>query len=171
MPQPVLFNVIMQPSSLFAGERQTLQEIKNRISKADPGNTMAAVHIPWVETILKRRLAAWKKFFTLQIHVIGETELDENLLRSIGSSLTRDTNDQPLPGFQIKWPDSETTGQSWRENILSMDFVPSLRMEDLADADETFAVFRFPYLSDAGLPGANFLTYREKSPLPQTRQG
>jgi hypothetical protein len=102
---------------------------------------------------------------------MAEGDLDENLLRSIGSALTRDTEKQSLPGFQIVWPDSDVTGQSWCENIFSMEFTPSSRPEDLADSDEAFAVFRFPYRPEAGLPGANFIVHRGESPSPHAEQG
>ncbi len=170
MPNQVLFNILIQPSFFYDGERQALLEIKKQISKAEQSAELASAYIPWAENFFKRRLAAWKKFFLLQVHVIAEEVLDENLLRSIGSALTRDTNDFPLSGFQIKWPDTNSIGQSWRQNILSMSLIPSSRVEDLVDSDEAFAVFRFPYLPEAGLPGANFIGLQAKPPPTQTGQ-
>lgn len=171
MPNPVLFNILIQPSFFYDRERQALLEIKKQISNAELRTELTSAYIRWAENIIERRFAAWNKFFLLQVHVITGEDPDENLLRSIGSALTRDTNDFPLPGFQIKWPDSNTASQSWSKNILAMDLIPSSRVEDLVDSDEASAVFRFPYLSEAGLPGANFIGLQEESPPAQTGLG
>lgn len=170
MPNQVLFNILIQPSFFYEGERQALLEIKKQISKTEQSTELTSAYILWAENFFKRRLAAWKKFFLLQVHVIAEEAPDESLLRSIGAALTRDTNDFPLSGFQIKRPDSDITSQTWCENILSMNLTPSSRIEDLVDSDEAFAAFRFPYLPEAGLPGANFIGLQAKPPPTQTGQ-
>lgn len=169
MPRQALFNIQLQPTFFYEGERQAFRELKKRISNLEQATELTPVAIPWIENIIKRRLAIWKKFFILQVHVITEGEVDENLIRSIGSALTRDTGDQPLPGFQIYCPDSGETARSWCENILHLEFIPSPRLEDLADSDEAFAVFRFPYFPEAGIPGANFVPLPQESPH-QTNQ-
>ncbi len=169
MPQQALFNVMLQPSYFY--EREKLLEIKDLISKADQSSEPTAASLRWIGSIIERRLALWKRFFTLQVHVMADGELDENLLRSVGSALTRDTEKQFLPGFQTVWPDSDDTKRSWCENIFSMDFTPSSRLNDLADSDEAFAVFRFPYRLEVGLPGANFIAYRKESSSPRVEKG
>jgi len=170
MSNQVLFNVLIQPTFFYDGERQALLEIKKQTPKTEQSAEITSAHILWAENFFKRRLAAWKKFFLLQVHVIAAEALDENLLRSIGSALTRDTNDIPLSGFQIKRPDPDTTSQSWHEKILSMNLTPSSRVEDLVDSDEAFAVFRIPYLLKTGLPGADFISLPTKSTSTQTGQ-
>lgn len=171
MPKQIILNITMQPTFFYEGERRALLEMKSQVPKAEQGDERSTAYVQWIENVIKRRLALWKKFFILQVHVVAEDELDQNLLRSIGSSLTRDAGDLTLPGFQINWPDSELTGRSWCKNILALDFIPASRMEDVVDSDEAFAVFRYPYSPEAGVHGANFMTYREENLPPQSRQG
>jgi len=166
MPNPAMFNIILQPSALFDNERQILAEIKKRLASTEKDPSVIAVNIPWIENCIKRRLAAWKKNFILQVHLVVEGELDDNLPRSIGSALTRDTGDLPLPGSLVTGPETETESQIWREKIRRLEIIQSsIHLDDLADLDEAFAVFRFPYRPESGLPGANFLELK-KEPLP-----
>lgn len=156
--QRTIFNVVMQPSVLYKREKEFLLELQKEENAAQKKSGADSPYIAWADTYVKRRLAAWENFFLLQVHVLAEGALDDDLLRAIGSALTRDTNDAPLPGFQIMRPDSDAQEKEWRERIYTLDFVPSaLRTDDLADLDEAFSVFRFPYLPDSGLPGANFI--------------
>ncbi len=170
MPRPVMLNIMLKPTYLYEGERQVFLEMKKQIQGMDRNNEAISSHISWVEGIIKRRLLQWKKFFILQIHIMAEGELDENLLRSIGSSLTRDANELSLPGFQVNWPDSETTARSWCKNIFDLDFIPSSRLENIADSDEAFAAFRYPFLPEAGVPGANFISLTKEPPPTRTEQ-
>jgi hypothetical protein len=169
MPNQVLFNVLIQPAIYYDGERQSLLDLKKDISNKEHITELTSAYIPWAEKFIDRRVAAWKKFFLLQIHIVADGNLDENLLRSIGSALTYDEKDLQHPGFQIKWPESDALIQSWREDILTMNFVPSQRVEDLVDSDEAFAVLRLPYLPEAGLPGANFIEFK-KEPDPAQKE-
>jgi len=171
MPRKSMVNMMMQPTYFFEGEKKALIEIKQKILDAEQNSHIASVHGPWVENIVKRRLAAWKRFFLVQVHVAAEHELDENLIRSIGSALTRDSNDLSLPGFQTQWPDSDETGRSWCDQLLALNFIPSAHMEDLCDSDEAFAVFRVPYLPEAGVPGANFIRLLQELPPDRPQQG
>ena len=170
MPNQIIFNVMIQPTVFYDGERQSMLAIKNHISKTEQNTDLTSAYIPWAENYIKRRLAAWKKFFLMQVHVIANGDLAGNILRSIGSALTRDAIDLPLPGYQIKWPDSTDTNQIWCEKILAMELIPSTRVEDLVDSDEVFAVFRFPYLPEAGLPGAKFIAMQKDIPPAQNGQ-
>lgn len=171
MPVQSVFNVLIQPTFLYEAEKNLLLDLRSQISNVAQGTDMKSAILPWVETIIKRRLSSWKKFFLLQVQVLAESVVDESLLRSFGSALTRDTNDVPLPGFQINRPDSEVMTETWRQNTLAMDFIPASRLEDLVDSDEAYAVFRFPYRHEAGLPGANFIEYQQPSPQVQSGQG
>ena len=165
MPQAALFNVTIQPSVLYEGEKQALLDIKKSISNPELNNKAISAYIPWVESYIKRRLTAWKKFFLVQIHLVADEGM-ENLLRSIGSALTRDSIDMALPGFQTLYPNSTLESQQWRENIRSLELIQnSQHLDEIADLDEVFSIFRFPYRPDAGLPGANFKTE------PQTQTG
>jgi hypothetical protein len=137
--------------------------IKKNISNLDQNNEAVSVYIPWAENYIKRRLAVWKKFFLVQVHLVVDGAM-ENLIRSIGSAITRDNNDMALPGYQILRPNSPDESQQWRENIRSLDLIQnSLHLDEVADVDEVFSVFRFPYRPDAGLPGANFIELKKES--------
>ena len=156
MPQLALFNIMIQPSILYEGEKHALLDIKKSISSVDQNNEQVSAYIPWAESYIKRRLAVWKKFFLVQIHLVADEGMD-NLLRSIGSALTRDSNDMALPGYQTLYPISPLEGQQWLENIRSLELVQnSQHLDEIADVDEVFSIFRFPYRPEAGLPGANF---------------
>lgn len=165
-----MLNITIQPSILYDGEKKMLLDAKKLIADIEaeskeeegeevPEENVYSAHLAWAEAFIKRRLTPWKKFFQLQLHVLAHGAVDENLLRSIGSTITRDTNENSLPGFQILRPNSKEDEKEWRERIRSLDFVvPSTHINDLADVDETFAVFRLPYRPEAGLPGANFIS-------------
>ncbi len=170
MPDQVLFNILIQPSFFYDGEKQSLLDAKKNMANAEQNIDSTSAYIPWAENFIERRLAAWKKFFLVQVHIIANGLADESLLRSIGSALTRDEKDIPLPGFQIKRPDSDADNSTWCEKILSLDLIPASRIEDLADSDETYAVFRFPYFPEAGVPGTNFINLQKESPPAQNGQ-
>ncbi|MBI3151653.1 MAG: hypothetical protein HYZ21_05945 [Chloroflexi bacterium] len=174
MPQTTMLNIVIQPSILYEGEKEMLLEAKKIAKETEqdeddteeaepkekkPEETIFSDYIAWADTYIKRRLAPWKKFFLLQIHLLADGAVDENLLRSIGSAVTREMNGTSLPGFQIARPNSADEEKDWREKIRSLDFLSSpMHINDLADLDEVFAVFRFPYRPEAGLPGANFIS-------------
>jgi hypothetical protein len=156
MPQAVLFNILIKPSVLYAAEKHALLDIKKNIS--DPEyNEANSVYFPWVENYVKRRLAPWKRFFLVQIHLVADGKMD-NLIRSIGSALTRDSNELALPGYQARYPSSTGESQKWRENIRLLDLTEDFsHLDDIADLDEAYSIFRFPYRLETGLPGANFI--------------
>jgi hypothetical protein len=158
MPQAALFNIMIQPSILYEGEKHALLDMKKSISSVEQNKEQVSAYIPWAESYIKRRLAVWKKFFLVQIHLVAGEGM-ENLIRSIGSALTRDASDTSLPGFQTLYPFSPLEGQQWLENIRSLELIQnSQHLDEIADLDEVFSVFRFPYRPEAGLPGANFRT-------------
>jgi hypothetical protein len=156
MPQPALFNVLIQPSFLFPTEKHALLEIKKGISDPKQGNETISNHIPWIKNYLERRLEIWKRFFLVQVHLVADGEM-ENLIRSIGSALTRPSDKLSLPGYLARYPTSADESRRWLENIRSLDLdEDSHHLNDLADTDEVFSIFRFPYRPELGLPGANF---------------
>jgi len=165
MPHAAMFNILIQPSVLYAAEKHALLEIKNNISNPEQ-NEINSVYLPWIENYFKRRLAPWKRFFLAQLHLVVDGRM-ENLVRSIGSALTRDSDDLVLPGYQARYPSSVIENQTWRENIRSLELTEnSLHLDDIADLDEVFSIFRFPYRQEAGLPGANFNELK-KEPDPK----
>jgi hypothetical protein len=159
MPQPALFNITITPSMLLPHEKHLLEGVKKNISEQKDDAIFAC--IPWIENYTKRRLATWKKFFLVQVHLVTEGGV-QNLIRSIGSALTRDSNDLTLPGYQARYP-APSEKRQWCESIRSLDLVEnSSRLDDLADLDEVYSIFRFPYRPEAGLPGANFNEIEKK---------
>ncbi len=169
-----MLNITIQPSILYEGEKELLLEAKKWIADVashagedeEQQENIYAAHLAWADTYIKRRLGLWKKFFQLQVHVLADGAVDENLLRSIGATITRDSNENSLPGFEIIRPTSKEDEKEWCERRISaLDFVStSMRIHDLADVDEAFAVFRLPYRPEAGLPGANFISAVKESP-------
>jgi len=158
MPEETMFNIMIQPSALLDGDRQILLDIKKKISEHDKDGGVPITYKPWVEKFLNRRLLVWKKYFLLQMHLVSTGTLDENLFRSIGTAVTRDSNEFALPGYFVRRPEMPADEKSWRANILSLDFIPSFsRFDDLADIDEVSSIFRIPYQPETGLPGAVFI--------------
>ena len=168
----VMLNITMQPSILFDGEKKMLLDAQKIIAAIESNerrveDSLYSAHIAWAKAFVKRRLASWKKFFQMQLHVLADGPVNENLLRSIGSAITRDTSETVLPGFQILRPNSREDEEEWFEQIHSLDFIaPQMHINDLADIDEAFAVFRLPYRPEAGLPGANFISAVKGPPTP-----
>jgi hypothetical protein len=164
MPQAALFNILIQPAVLYAAEKNSLLDIKNSVSSQGKNEAVSA-YIPWVDNYMKRRLAVWKRFFLVQVHLAVDGNI-ENLIRSVGSALTRDSNELALTGYQTLRPNSEFENRQWRENIRSLELTKSsLHLDDIADLDEVFSIFRFPYRQEAGLPGANFIEQSPSSDL------
>ncbi|MDD2923339.1 MAG: hypothetical protein PHQ36_13730 [Anaerolineales bacterium] len=156
--QTTVFNVVIQPAILYEKEKEFLLKIQKEENAASKETETQSDYAEWAGKYVKRRLAAWQKFFLLQTHVLIEGAMDNDLLRAIGAALTRSSGDMSTPGFQITRPDSAEQGEEWRENLYALELVPSpFRADDLADLDETFSVFRFPYLPAAGLPNAKFV--------------
>ena len=177
MPKTAMLNITIQPSILYESEKKMLLDAKSTIAelKAEPSpkkedkseERVHSDHLTWAENYIKRRLTPWKKFFQLQVHILVDGPVDDNLLRSIGATLTRDISDNLLPGFQILRPNSKEDEKEWRERIRVLDFVTtSMHINDIADVDEVFDVFRLPFRPEAGLPGANFISAEKESPAP-----
>jgi hypothetical protein len=155
MPQAVLLNILIRPSVLFATEKNALLDTQKNISDSAQDKAISP-YLPWIDSYLKRRLAPWKRFFVAQIHLVGDGRM-ENLVRSVGSALTRDSNELALPGYQAQYPNPGAETQAWRENIRSLELTEnSQHLDDIADLEEVLSIFRFPYRQEAGLPGANF---------------
>lgn len=167
-------NITLRPSTLYQNEKELLLDVRKKLSKPRQDEDIFAPHIAWVNDCIKRRLAPWKKFFQMQIHILAEDAPDDNLLRSIGSAFTRSTNELPNPGFQIVRPASANEEETWRETIRRLDFTPTpRRMDDVADVDEVHAVFRLPYRQEAGLPGLSLIELPKASspPVEQKENG
>lgn len=158
--KPVLFNILLQPTILLQEERELLLAIKSNVMEANDKPPVFLAYHPWVQKITERRLAPWQKYFLMQVHVLSEYSVHENLLRAIGTAITRDEKDTALPGFQVQQPGSAEEERNWLEDIREMIPVPpQRRLDELADIDEVFSVFRLPLRPETGLPGANFVQH------------
>jgi hypothetical protein len=162
-------NASVRCAVLYEKEREKLLGSAEEISKmADDllnGKTLSALK-HWNETYIERRLAPWKKFFYLQIHLASTRKLDGNLFRIVGTSLTLSRDSQSPPGYQVVSPRLHE-GQAWRKKLKNLDFVssgsylPIPRLAEVADLDEVFAVMRLPYSPpENGFPDMNFATIR-----------
>jgi hypothetical protein len=170
-----MLNITLQPSIMYSGEKEMLLDAKKTIANIyidakedeEQEESIFADYLTWAEAYIKRRLTPWKNFFQLQIHVLMDGPVDENLLRSIAAPITRVPTENSMPGFQILRPASREEEKEWCERICSLDFITTtMHINDLADVDEAFAVFRLPYRPEAGLPGANFISAVTDPPTP-----
>ena len=154
MPQPALFNVLIEPIVMLPQDKVVWEEVRKEISGHAEGTF--ASRVPWLESCLKRRLALWKKFFLAQVHVVAGKGL-ENLTHAIGPVLTRDVGDLALPSYQVRYSMGEEEARSWGKSLSLLDLTESSnRIDDIADTDEIISIFRFPYRPESGLPGAHF---------------
>lgn len=157
MPQIVMLNILMQPAFLFEKEKERLLQIQRTVLDAEKRPDTLLPYHSWLESYIKRRLAPWKKFFLIQVHALFESAKDNNFLNAVGSAITRDADELTLPGFEIINPSTEAETTEWLENIQSLTISQQQDLDNIADFDEAFAVFRFPFRPEAGLPGANFI--------------
>jgi len=159
MDRATIFSIMLQPTILLEDEKDLLLEIKKKVmDEVEDKPAIFLPYYPWVENCVQRRLSPWKKFFLLQVHIAAEGGVDENLSRSIGSALTRNTENSPLPGFHATFPETQDEAADWIQDLRLLNLTPpKRRMDDLADLDEVFSVFRLPLRPETGLPGANFI--------------
>jgi hypothetical protein len=174
---PALLSITLRPIAIYPFEQQIFEEIKKTraVSEYD-GKKFPVTYQNWIEAFVSRRVTPLKKYFYLQIHLASPNAIDENILRSIGTSLTREVSGQPAPGFMAVRPDRETQ-KDWAECLSRLDLTPSESsydpryLSDIADLEEAASVFRYPYPNpDTGIPGVTFETTPPpaNSPNPQS---
>lgn len=165
-PHSVLLNVLLIPTLLFERERQALLEMQKTLKIPDAANSQEPYlqqYEKWIDPFLNRFVSPWNKLFYLQVHLVSAASLDEYLLRSIGSAITRDTPEQALPGFQVRRPASGPQAVEWSRHIESLNILHTNRqfllprLSDVASLDEAHAVFRFPYPLEGGFPNTVFV--------------
>ncbi len=90
-PQPIVLNMIMRSSVLFERERLLVLENANRVDSFKDEimdhPTLSALK-EWNNKYKERRIHPWKKFFQLQAQVASSDQIDENVFRILGTSLT-----------------------------------------------------------------------------------
>ncbi len=166
-PDPVLLNISLRCTVLYEKEREKLLKFAEEISALhdQPLNplTLSAMQ-QWNRKHVERRLAPWKKFFYLQVHLASPCTLSEDLLRSIGTSLTLDSGGEDLPGYQVLLPKQAQT-RDWQKRLKNLDtifsdsYVPISRLSEVADLEEVFAAIRLPYCPpEHGFPNVNFIS-------------
>lgn len=163
-PHPTLLNVALSPTILSESERQTLWAMSQKIHEPHkpPNEKPLLPYETWAEPFISRRISPWKKFFFLQVHLATTTRLEEYLIRAVGSSITRDNPTQTTPGYQEIRPSDNHQAKKWSENLSTLSLSSEgntmfARLNELADLDETHAVFRFPYPPELGFPGVTFI--------------
>jgi hypothetical protein len=157
MPRPSMLNITLRSMALTDGDRKFLDDIHQELKKGKDNDSLHTsvlqANLTWAENYFKRRLTPFKKFFHLQVSLLVQDKFDSGLARTIGEAYTRDTPNQPLTGYRIIHPSSETEAHLWREKISSLGLIPTPhRLDDIADIDEVFAVFQLPYLHSDKTP-------------------
>ena len=165
-PREILLNISICPTILFEGERRALVEMRqSALQSQDLSSDEPYLqnYESWIDPFINRYLSPWNKYFYLQIHLVSFSEIDEFLLRSIGSSITRDNPESSAPGFQIIRPKSGSEAAEWSSHVDSLETIHTSnnfilpRLSQLASLDEAHAVFRLPYPPETGLPNVVFL--------------
>ncbi len=165
-PQEILLNISICPTTLFEGERRALLEMKQsaQAPQDTPSKEPYLQHYEaWIDPFISRHISPWNKYFYLQVHLASLSEVDECLIRTIGSAITRDNPEFSTPGFQLARPKNSNEAIEWCNHLDCLDIIPvnnSLllpRLSELASTDEAHAVFRLPYPPEPDLPGAVFI--------------
>jgi hypothetical protein len=165
-----MLNVTLRGTVLYEKERQKLLRCGEVISEATSNEFLNAITLSafkhWNQMYMDRRLAPWKKFFYLQVHLASTQKIDENFFRSIGTSITWSTTDSSLPGYHVVAPKFDE-GPAWQAKLRNLDLVfsgsylPVPRLSEVADMDEVFAVIRIPYSPpENGFPDLDFVKTR-----------
>ena len=162
---PLFMNISIRSTILYPKELEKLSKSADAISETDASLVNKETFLAmkrWNELHTERRLAPWKKFFYLQIHLASTRKLDENLFRIIGTTLTLENDQQHSLGYQVVAPRSDTQ-LDWRKKIRNLDIIFSdsqlsvPRLAEVADLDEVFAVTRVPYSPpEDGFPDVKF---------------
>jgi hypothetical protein len=164
---PLLLNISLRSTILYESERAAYLQSVDEISAVSdqPLNRVTINALKqWNQNTVERRLAPWKKFFYLQVHLISTQKLSPDLFRTVGTTLALDNKGESLPGYQVILPRPDEI-QAWRRKIKSLDIIlsesslPCPRLSEVADLEEVFEVIRLPYSPpDEGLPNLHFMS-------------
>jgi hypothetical protein len=165
-PREVMLNISICPTTLYEGERRALVEMRQSARQAQDVSSDEPYlqnYESWIDPFINRFLSPWNKYFYLQVHLVSSSEIDEFLLRSIGSAITRDNPELSTPGFQIVRPKNGNEAAEWGSRLDSLERIHTSnnfilpRLNELASVEEAHAVFRLPYPPETGLPNVVFL--------------
>jgi len=163
-PGPALLNILLRPTSVSDEDRQALWDMTQTTPQLNETPSEGfQPYDQWDDPLINKRLSPWKRFFYLQIHLACPGNVSNNLIRDIGSSVTRESPELVSPGFSVKHPSSDSETRRWMNSIFGLEILPSetntttiSRLSDIADLNETQAVFRFPYQIEPELTGICF---------------
>jgi len=153
MPNPVLVNITLRPTVIYENELQLLRNSIDEIAGLQIpslNQKVLKVYKEWNENLVDRRQDPWQRFFYLQVHLVSTKKIDENLIRSVGASLTLNSERPSQPGYQVRHADSDEK-EEWGRKIRNLDIVfsashlPAPRLSEVADLNEVFDAIRIPY--------------------------
>jgi hypothetical protein len=164
-PAAVLLNISLRSTVIFDDERDAYAKSVGE-SPAHPKEPLNQLTTPslkqWLQEAAERRLAPWKKFFYLQVHLLSTQRLSDHLFRTIGTALTLHGKGKSIPGYMVTVP-QEKDNLSWRKKLQDLDviltgsFLPSPRLSEVADLEEVFDVMQLPYSPpENGFPDLEF---------------
>lgn len=153
LPYPVMLNSTLRPTVMYQNELQLLRNEADQISGLDVTSLdprTRNVYKEWNTNLVNRRHDPWQKFFYLQIHLVSTHKIDEHLIRSVGASLTLNSDGAPRPGYQVRLAAPNET-DDWGRKIRNLDiifsesYLPVMRLSEMADLLEVFDTIRIPY--------------------------
>ena len=122
----------------------------------------------WIDSFINRHIKPWQKYLYLQIHLASPVAIKEYVFRAIGSSITRNDQEQATPGYEVEYPSDTHEANEWANNLDGLEFIRTKnkgrlsRLRELASIDEAHAVFRLPYPPESGFPNTEFLTIQDE---------
>jgi hypothetical protein len=170
-PFPLLLNISLRSTVLFDDERDGYAKAEEELSGhlKQPLNQLTSTDLKqWLRETAERRLAPWKKFFYLQVHLVSTHKLSDNLFRTIGTSVTLHGKGKSLPGYMVTSPYEQET-ETCRKKIQNLDvilsgsFLSFPRLSEVADLEEVFDVMQLPYSPpEDGFPDLEFTSEKNK---------
>lgn len=170
LTDPTLLSISLRPITIYPYEQQLFEQLIKAIEMPEVnGRTLPISYKAWNNIFIERRVTPLQRYFYLQIHLASLNQLDENILRCIGTALTRENSNGPMPGFMVLRPNLANR-TIWAECLDRVDLTPSesefnpQHLSDIADMEEAAGVFRYPYPHpDAGIADVNFEIASKKS--------
>lgn len=165
----ILVNIVLRPTILYDNDLAIYSSLLSEVANYQSGEINQktfGLYKEWYENYITRRLTPWKKFYYLQIHIVSNTNINENFLRNVGTTLTQNllvqnVKAQTLHGYQIIRPSSKRK-KEWGEKIYNLNLtfggsqLANPRLSELADLEEVYSVVRIPYSP----PGSETLGFK-----------
>lgn len=169
-PDKILVNVILRPTVLYDNDLEIYSNLASEVAKHRPDDDSQkkfTTYKEWYENFTKRRMTPWKKFFYLQFHIVSSANINENFIRSFGTTLTQNLQVQGpqtpalLHGYQAIRPPLRRK-KEWGGKIQNLNLTswgsqfPNPRLSEVADLEEVYSAVRFPYSP----PGSESLGFK-----------